>query len=140
MVARIYVGALVAVYFYCDEMFVDDAGRGCVFIRLAVHYVAPVAPDRPNIQQDRLVFLCGAIECRLPPLHPAHRLVDCRTQVCRSGAFQPVCPILIHILRIVGLLHVFYRTTQLFHAIPGAPCCTCWCRLNPAVTFTYSKF
>ncbi len=55
LVAAVDVGALVAVDLDGDEVFVDDLGERGVFVRFAVHDMAPVAPDGADIEQDRLV-------------------------------------------------------------------------------------
>ena len=87
LVARIDVGPLVAIHFYGDEVFIDDAGGRRVFVRLAIHDVAPVAPDGSDVEQDWLIFAYGAVERRLPPLHPVHWLMPCGAKV-RRGCFR----------------------------------------------------
>ena len=52
-----------------------------VFVGLAVHDVAPVAPHRADVEQDGLVFSLGAGKRSLAPCMPLHGLMARRTQV-----------------------------------------------------------
>ena len=75
LITAVHVRTLVAVHFDGDEMFIDDGGDLRRFIRFAVHHMAPVAPHRANVQQDRFIFLLGFFKSVRPPLLPLHRLV-----------------------------------------------------------------
>ena len=59
-----------------------------VLVGLAVHDVAPVAPDRANVEQDGLVFSLGARKGRLAPRMPLDRLMARRAQVGRGCVFK----------------------------------------------------
>ena len=78
LIAAVYIGALIAINFYCDEVLIDDLRNLGVLVRFPVHYVAPVAPHRADIEQHRLVLLLGRGQRRLSPLMPADRLVHGR--------------------------------------------------------------
>src|SRR5579863_97193 len=56
LIAAIDVGTLVAVYLYGDEMLVHDLRDFGIVVGLPVHHVAPVAPDRADVEQDRFVL------------------------------------------------------------------------------------
>src|SRR5579863_9697615 len=56
LVARIDVGPLVAIDFHRHKILIDDACDFSVLVALAVNHVTPVAPNRADIEQDRLVF------------------------------------------------------------------------------------
>ena len=71
-------------------MLVDDFGDGFVFVALAVDHVAPVAPDRADIQQDWLVFGFCTREGGFTPFMPVDGLVRSRTQVRAGGIFQTI--------------------------------------------------
>src|SRR5260370_19793774 len=75
LVAGVNVGALVAIDFYSDEMFVDDLGDFAVFVAFAVDDMAPVAPDGADIKEDRFVFGFGAGGSRVTPFVPVDGLV-----------------------------------------------------------------
>ena len=81
LIARVHIGPLVAIHLDRDKMLVDDRGDLGVLIGLAVHHVAPVAPDRANVQQDRLVLRLGAGKRLLAPGVPLYRLMPGGTQV-----------------------------------------------------------
>src|SRR5664279_4376510 len=50
LVAGVDIGALVAIYLYCDEFAIDDFGDFAALVGFAVHDVAPVAPDRADVE------------------------------------------------------------------------------------------
>ena len=91
LVAAVDVGALVAVDLDGDEVFIDDLGERGVLVRLAVHHMAPVAPDGADVEQDGLVLGDGLGKGFLAPLMPLHRLVHRRTQVGGRGVPEGVC-------------------------------------------------
>src|SRR6202041_4087483 len=90
LVARIDVGALVAIHLHGDEIFVDDFCDGGVFVTFAVNDVAPVAPDGANVEQNGLVLAFGEAEGVFAPFIPVDGLVRRRTQVGTGGIFQSV--------------------------------------------------
>src|SRR5260370_31051965 len=75
LVAGIHVGALVAIDFYGNEMFVDDFGDFGVFVAFAVDDMAPVAPNGADIEEDGFVFGFGAGESGFAPFVPVDGLV-----------------------------------------------------------------
>jgi len=81
LVARVHVGALVAVHLHGHKLPVDERRDLFIFIRLAVHHMAPVAPHRPDVEQHRLVFSLGAGKGLLAPGVPVHWLMLRRAQV-----------------------------------------------------------
>ena len=81
LVARVHVRPLVAVDLDGHKVLVDQRGNLRVLIRLAVHHVAPVAPHRANVQQNRLVFRLSPRKGRLAPSMPPHRLMPRRAQI-----------------------------------------------------------
>ena len=93
LVARIHIGPLVAIHLDGDKMLVDERGDLRVLVGLAVHDVAPVAPDGANVEQDGLVFGLGARKGRFAPRMPLHRLMARRAQVgeaaCSSRLVWP---------------------------------------------------
>src|SRR6267154_689801 len=60
LVACVNIRPLVAVNFYGYEMLVNDFGDFGALVAFTIDDVAPVAPHRANIQQNRLVFSLGA--------------------------------------------------------------------------------
>ncbi len=90
LVARIYVGALVAIDFHGHEVFIDDFGDFGVFVALAIDDVAPVAPDGADIEEDGFVFGFGAGESGVTPFVPVDGLVRSGAQVGAGGVFQAV--------------------------------------------------
>ena len=90
MVAGINVGALVAINFYGNEMFVDDFGDLGVFVAFAVDDVAPVAPDGADVEEDGLVLGLGAGEGGVAPFVPVDGLMGGGTEVGAGGIFQAV--------------------------------------------------
>ena len=85
LVTAVYVGPLVTVNLYGDEALVDQLCQFRIFIRLAIHHMTPMAPDRANIEQDGFVFALGFVECLCSPLMPLNWLVHGRAQVRRRG-------------------------------------------------------
>src|SRR5205814_10273052 len=90
LVARINVGALVAVDFHGDEMLVDDFRELGVLVGFAVDDVAPVAPDGTDIEEDGLVFGFGAGKSCVAPFVPVDGLMRCGAQVRAGGIFEAV--------------------------------------------------
>jgi len=90
LVAGVHVRALVAVDLHSDEMFVDDFGDFGVLVAFAVDNVAPVAPDRADIEEDGLVFGLGASESGVAPFVPVDGLVRSGAQIRAGGVFQAV--------------------------------------------------
>src|SRR5207245_4823526 len=55
LVARVHVGSLVAVHLDAYEVRIEELRHPGILVRLAVHDVAPVAPHRPDVEQDGFV-------------------------------------------------------------------------------------
>ncbi len=67
LVARIHVGPLVAIHLHGHKKLVDHRRDFRIFVRLAIHHVAPVAPHRADVEQDGFVFGLRARKRRLAP-------------------------------------------------------------------------
>src|SRR5207302_8700391 len=78
LIARIHIRPLIAIHLHRNKLIVDNPRGLCALVRLAIHYMAPVAPYRANIQQNRLVFTLRPRERRLAPLLPLNRLMHRR--------------------------------------------------------------
>ena len=61
-----------------------------IIVRLPIHHVTPMAPHRPNIEQDGLVLPRCRGESLLRPLIPANGLVHCGPQVSGGRLGQGV--------------------------------------------------
>ena len=96
LVARIHVGALVAIHFDGDVQPIDQLGETRIVVALAIDDVAPVAPDRADVQEDGLVFGARASEGLLAPFVPSHGLVRCGMQIGACGVRQAVGVFLRH--------------------------------------------
>ena len=90
LVARIHIGALIAIHFDGDVQAIDQLGQTRIVITLAIDDVAPVAPDRADVQQDGLVFGARASEGLRTPFLPSHGLVRRGMQIGTCGVRQAV--------------------------------------------------
>ncbi len=90
LVARVHVGALVAVHLHRDVKLVDHGRDFRILVALAVNHVAPVAPDGADIEQQRLVRGARFFEGFLAPFVPVNGLVRGRAKVRARGIFQPI--------------------------------------------------
>src|SRR6185312_2116380 len=59
LIAAVDVEALVAINLNGDETLVDDVRSLGIFVRLAIHHMAPMAPHRADVEQDRFVLPLG---------------------------------------------------------------------------------
>jgi hypothetical protein len=75
---------------------IDQCGELRIFVALAVDHVAPVAPDRANIEKDGLVFGLRAGKRFRAPLVPIHRLVHRGTQIRARGIRQTAFGFFVH--------------------------------------------
>ena len=106
LVARVDLGPLVAIDLHRHVVAVDDLGHLRVLVGLAVHHMAPVAPDRADVKQDGLVLGLGAGKSSLTPGLPQHGLMARGTQVGRGRMLQLIGDagrwgdVLVHGLRI----------------------------------------
>ena len=75
LIARIHVRTFVAIYFHRHEVLVDDFGDLGVLVAFAVDYVAPVAPDRADVEEYGLVFRFGTREDGVVPFVPVDGLM-----------------------------------------------------------------
>src|SRR5580700_9193274 len=62
-------------------MLVDDLSNLGIVVGFAVHYVAPVAPDRADVQQDRFVLALRNGKGFLAPFVPLNGLMHSGAQV-----------------------------------------------------------
>src|SRR5215471_11708147 len=86
LIAAIDIGTLVAIHLHCDELVVDDRGDLRIVVRLAIHYMAPVAPHGANVEQNGLVLLLRLAKGLVTPLMPLDGLMHGRAQISRRGA------------------------------------------------------
>ncbi len=75
LVARVHVGTLVAIHLHRNEILIDHLGNFGIFVRFAIHDMAPVAPHRTNVEQNGLVLSPGASKRSLAPGLPLDRLM-----------------------------------------------------------------
>ena len=85
LVARVDVRAHVAIDLDRNEQLVDEHGDRGILVRLAVHLMAPVAPDRPDVEVDRPIEPPCQGEHVVAPLLPMHGLLRRRPQVRAGG-------------------------------------------------------
>ena len=90
LVARVHVGALVAIHFDGNEQPIDQLGQARIVVAFAIDDVAPVAPDRADVEQDGLVFGARASEGLFAPFVPSHGLVRRGMQIGTCGIRQAV--------------------------------------------------
>ena len=75
LIARVHVGPLVAVHFHGNIEGIDQRCDFRVLVAFAVDHVAPVAPHRADIKQDRFPLGASLVERLLTPFVPVNRLV-----------------------------------------------------------------
>ena len=90
LVAGVHIRPLVPVHLHRDKVLVDHRGQFGILVAFAIHHMAPVAPHRADIQQDRLVLAGGVGKSLGPPLMPPDRLVHGGTKVRRGGVGERV--------------------------------------------------
>ena len=56
LIARVNIGALVAIHFDGHEVIVDDLGDFDVFVAFSVNDMAPVASHGANVEEDGLIL------------------------------------------------------------------------------------
>ena len=71
-------------------MFIDDLRDFRILVGLTVHYMAPVAPHRANVQQDGLVLPLGLFKRLRTPFMPVDGLVHGGAQVRRRSAGEGI--------------------------------------------------
>ena len=90
LVARVDVGPLVAVHLDADEVLVQELRQRRILVRLAVHDVAPVAPDRADVEQHRTILRPGGGEGLVAPGEPVNGLVRGRLEVGGAGGGEAI--------------------------------------------------
>src|SRR4029077_1935063 len=65
-------------------------GEGGIFVAFAVDDVAPVAPDRTDVEQDGLILGASPGESFLAPFIPLDRLVGGRAQIGAGGSRETI--------------------------------------------------
>src|SRR5258708_31108386 len=84
LIAGVHVGPLVAVDLHAHVFLTEDLSDLGVFVALPIHHVAPVAPDRADVEQDGLAFGLRAAERLVTPRQPLHRLMSGGLEVGRG--------------------------------------------------------
>ena len=74
LIAAVDLGPFVPVDLNGNEAVVDDGGDLGVFVALAVHDVAPVAPYGADVEEDGLVLPGGEAEGLVAPRVPVDGL------------------------------------------------------------------
>jgi hypothetical protein len=105
LVARIDVGAFVPIDLHRNERFVDDARHFCILVTLAVHHMAPVAPNGADVEQDGFVLLARLRESGVAPLPPLDGLMRGGAQVGARG----LCEFVAGVLRAHGTFSLAWR-------------------------------
>src|SRR5262249_35608549 len=85
LVTAIHIGTLVAIDFDRNVVVVNEFRDPRIFVGLAIHHMAPMAPHRTYIKQHRLVLALRFVECIGAPLVPVHRLMHRGAQIRRRG-------------------------------------------------------
>ena len=90
MIAAVDVRPLIAIDLDGDKAFVHDVRDISIVVGLAIHNVAPVAPDRSDIEQDGLVLALSDRKRLFSPFMPLDGLMHGRAQVRRRSAGKGV--------------------------------------------------
>jgi hypothetical protein len=75
LVTAIDIWAFITIYLHGYETLIHDLRDLRTVIRLAIHDVAPVAPNRSNIEQNGLVLSLRDDKSFFAPFVPLDRLV-----------------------------------------------------------------
>jgi len=84
LVPRVHVGPLVPIHLDAHEIAIQHVGDRGVLVRLTVHHVAPVAPHRADVEQDRFFLVSRTLERRIAPRHPVDGLMRGGLEICRG--------------------------------------------------------
>ena len=90
LIPAVNIRTLVPIHLHRNVMLVNDRRHLGIVIRLAIHHMTPVAPNRPNIQKHRLVGRASRGKSLLPKLMPLNRLMHSRTKIGRRSASEGV--------------------------------------------------
>ena len=90
LVAGVDVRPLVPVHLDADEVLVQELGECRILVGLAVHHVAPVAPDGADVEQHGAVLRAGGLEGLVAPGIPVDGLMGGGLQVGRGGGPEAV--------------------------------------------------
>ncbi len=96
LVARIDVGTFVAIHFDGNVEPIDQLRQARIVITFAINDVAPVAPDRADVQKYGLVFGTRPRERLIAPFVPSHGLVRGGMQIGAGGIRQAVWAVFVH--------------------------------------------
>ncbi len=83
LIPRVDIRPLVAVHLDAHEIAIQDLGDARILVGLAVHDVAPMAPDGADVEENRLLLGAGARERRVAPWRPGDGLVGGGLEVGR---------------------------------------------------------
>ena len=78
LISRVHIEPFIAIDLDRDKVSIDDLCNFGIFVRFAIHHVTPMAPHRPDIQQDWLVGALRPPKCSVAPLLPIDRLMHGR--------------------------------------------------------------
>ena len=90
LIPAVNIRTLVAIHLHCDVMLIHNRRHFRIVIRLAIHHMTPMTPDRADIQKHRLVGQPSLRESLLPKLMPLNGLMHSRPQIGRRSAGQSV--------------------------------------------------
>ena len=90
LIARVNVGALVAIDFHRNVKLIDHRGNFGIFVALAIDYVAPVAPDCADVEKDWFAGGARGFEGLLAPFVPVDGLVRGGAEIGAGGIFQAI--------------------------------------------------
>ena len=90
LIARIHIGALVAVHFDGDIEAINEFCDFGILVTFAVNDVTPVAPHRADVEKDGFILGAGAGEGFFPPFKPADGLMRGGAQIRAGRIFQTV--------------------------------------------------
>jgi hypothetical protein len=90
LIPGVHLRPLVPVHLHADEPGVQELGERGILIGLLVHHVAPVTPDRADVEQHRPVGFPGQREGLAAPGMPPDRLMRRGAEICRGRRAQTI--------------------------------------------------
>src|ERR1700723_3308687 len=68
LVTAVDVGTFIAIDLHGNKIFVDDLRDFGIVVRFTIHHMAPMAPDRADVEQHRLILAARGGEGVVSPL------------------------------------------------------------------------